>query len=109
MMGRGGGRGPERRAIPWTAVFTIQFWLAPLVSSWPGVSLTRLSVIACVAWLWHSQEVGHSVTWAAVTLWAVLFVSSIAKNSRDLRLGFGSVFGRKADAPVDSPDDKGIL
>lgn len=90
-------RTAERRAIPWTAVFTVQFWLAPLVAAWPGVSLTRLSVLACIAWLWHSMETGHTVSWAAVTLWAVLFISSLAKNSRDLRLGFGTVFGRKEE------------
>lgn len=83
--------GPERRGMPWWSVFKVTFLLAPLVASWPGISLTRVVIVAGTVRLFFAKPVN---TPEAIFLFGLL-IASMAKNSRDLQLGFGSILGRR--------------
>lgn len=97
---------PERRSVTGWSLLTVTFWMAPLVASWPGISMTRAILAACAFRLTFFH--GTPVTLAEDGLWGLAFVTSMAKNSRDLRLGFGTVFGRRsADAPESLPPQEG--
>ncbi len=89
--------GADRRAVPWWSIFTVQFWLAPLVPSWSGISETRAIVGGCV---FRLVFIAHPVTIPESIVWGLAFVASMAKSIHELNSGIGSVFGRREVDPV---------